>query len=52
MNFARNERLESDLLDRFCRYVQIDTTSDRQSETKPSSQSRFVTRLMWALTGG
>ena len=41
MNFARNERLESDLLDRFCRYVQIDTTSDRQSETKPTSPRQW-----------
>jgi len=41
MILARNERLESDLLDRFCRYVQIDTTSDRQSETKPTSTRQW-----------
>jgi tripeptide aminopeptidase len=41
MIFARNERLEADLLERFCRYVQIDTTSDRQSEAKPTSPRQW-----------
>ncbi len=37
MKKARNEWFARDLLDRFCRYVRIYTTSDPESETKPSS---------------
>jgi len=41
MKFARNEALERDLLDRFCRYVKIYTTSDRTCETKPSTPQQW-----------
>lgn len=41
MKIARNEWFERDLLDRFCRYVKIYTTSDRQSETKPSTARQW-----------
>ncbi len=41
MKIARNEWFEADLLDRFCRYVKIYTTSDRQSETKPSTPRQW-----------
>lgn len=41
MKIARNEWFERDLLDRFCRYVKIYTTSDRQSETKPSTSRQW-----------
>jgi len=37
MKIARNQWFEGDLLDRFCRYVRIYTTSDPKSETKPST---------------
>jgi len=41
MKIARNEWFERDLLDRFCRYVKIYTTSDRQSTTKPSTPRQW-----------
>lgn len=41
MKNARNEWFEHDLLDRFCRYVKIYTTSDRQSATKPSTPRQW-----------
>jgi tripeptide aminopeptidase len=37
MKIARNEWFERDLVDRFCRYVKIYTTSDRLAEAKPST---------------
>src|SRR6478735_8440141 len=41
MKIARNEWFERDLLDRFCRYVKIYTTSDRQAEAKPSTTRQW-----------
>jgi tripeptide aminopeptidase len=41
MKIARNQWLEGDLLDRFCRYVRIYTTSDPKSETKPSTPRQW-----------
>ena len=41
MKIARNDWLEKDLLERFCRYVKIYTTSDRQSEAKPSTPRQW-----------
>lgn len=41
MKIARNEWFESDLLERFCRYVKIYTTSDRLAEAKPSTPQQW-----------
>lgn len=41
MKNARNQWFEGDLLDRFCRYVKIYTTSDPKSETKPSTPRQW-----------
>jgi len=41
MKIARNEWFERDLLERFCRYVKIYTTSDRQATTKPSTPGQW-----------
>ena len=41
MKIARNQWFEGDLLDRFCRYVRIYTTSDPKSETKPSTARQW-----------
>ena len=41
MKIARNQWFEGDLLDRFCRYVRIYTTSDPKSPTKPSTARQW-----------
>ena len=41
MKNARNQWFEGDLLDRFCRYVRIYTTSDPKSESKPSTPRQW-----------
>lgn len=41
MKIARNAWFEQDLLDRFCRYVKIYTTSDRVSTAKPSTPQQW-----------